>query len=85
MATGSTPVTTDFSLPPMLVYGTYSLTVVANGIASAPVSFTGGTRGPLRRPGRHEQRTHDEPPRGTVSPTVSRSPTTVPTVPRTSS
>jgi Domain of unknown function DUF11/Kelch motif len=42
VATGSTPVSTEFSLPPGLPYGTYSLTVVANGIASAPVSFTGG-------------------------------------------
>ncbi len=42
VATGSTPVTTDFALPAYLPYGTYSLTVVANGIASAPVSFTGG-------------------------------------------
>ncbi len=40
--TGSTPVSTDFSLPAYLPYGTYSLTVVADGIASAPVSFTGG-------------------------------------------
>ena len=47
VATGSTPETTEFSLPPTLIYGTYSLTVVANGIASAPVSFTGGTQGPF--------------------------------------
>ena len=47
VATGSTPETTDFSLPPTMPYGTYSLTVVANGIASAPVSFTGGTAGPF--------------------------------------
>jgi uncharacterized repeat protein (TIGR01451 family) len=45
VATGATPETTQFSLPPTLIYGTYSLTVVANGIASAPVSFTGGTQG----------------------------------------
>ena len=47
VATGSTPETTDFSLPPTMLYGTYSLTVVANGIASAPVSFTGGIVGPF--------------------------------------
>ena len=47
VATGSTPETTEFALPPTLIYGTYSLTVVANGIASAPVSFTGGTQGPF--------------------------------------
>ncbi len=46
VATGSTPVSTDFSLPGNMPYGTYSLTVVANGIASAPVSFTGGVVGP---------------------------------------
>ncbi len=42
VATGSTPESTDFTLPAGLPLGTYSLTVVANGIASAPVSFTGG-------------------------------------------
>jgi uncharacterized repeat protein (TIGR01451 family) len=42
VATGSTPVSTSFALPAYLPYGTYSLTVVANGIASAPVSFAGG-------------------------------------------
>ena len=46
VATGSTPVTTDFSLPASMPYGTYSLTVVANGIASNPVTFTGGIVGP---------------------------------------
>ena len=46
VATGSTPVSTSFSLPASMPYGTYSLTVVANGIASAPVSFTGGIVGP---------------------------------------
>ncbi len=45
MATGSTPVSTDFTLPAGLPLGTYSLTVVANGISSAPVSFTGGVTG----------------------------------------
>ena len=43
--TGSTPVSTDFSLPAYLPNGTYSLTVIANGIASAPVPFTGGFAG----------------------------------------
>ena len=46
VATGTTPVSTSFSLPLGLPYGIYSLTVVANGIASAPVSFTGGVVGP---------------------------------------
>ncbi len=46
VATGSTPVSTSFSLPLGLPYGTYSLTVVANGIASSPFSFTGGVTGP---------------------------------------
>lgn len=45
VATGSTPVSTDFAIPAYLPYGTYSLTVVANGIASDPVSFTGGSIG----------------------------------------
>ena len=42
VATGSTPVSTNFSIPAYLPFGTYSLTVVANGIASAPLNFTGG-------------------------------------------
>jgi uncharacterized repeat protein (TIGR01451 family) len=42
VATGSAPVTTDFTLPAELPLATYSLTVVTNGIASNPVSFTGG-------------------------------------------
>ncbi len=42
VATGSTPVSTQFTLPAGLPLATYSLNVVANGIASAPVSFTGG-------------------------------------------
>ena len=46
MATGSTPVSTNFSLPANMPYGTYSLTVIANGVASAPVSFSGGIVGP---------------------------------------
>ena len=37
--TGSTPVTTDFTLPSFLPAGTYSLTVIANGISSDPVPF----------------------------------------------
>ena len=45
VATGSTPVTTQFVLPAGLPYGTYSLSVVANGIASDPFSFTGGVMG----------------------------------------
>jgi uncharacterized repeat protein (TIGR01451 family) len=43
--TGSTPETTDFTIPPGLPLGTYQLTVIANGIASDPVSFTGGVTG----------------------------------------
>ena len=46
VATGSTPVSTSFSLPASMPYGTYSLMVVANGIASNPVPFTGGIVGP---------------------------------------
>lgn len=38
--TGSTPVTTEFSVPGTVPSGTYSLVVVANGIASDAVSFT---------------------------------------------
>ncbi len=45
VATGSTPVTTDFALPAGLPLATYQLTVIANGIASDPVSFTGGFTG----------------------------------------
>ena len=45
VATGSAPETTDFTLPAGLPLGTYQLTVVANGIASAPFSFTGGFTG----------------------------------------
>ena len=40
LATGSLPVSTNFTTPMGLVAGTYQLQVVANGIASAPVSFT---------------------------------------------
>lgn len=39
---GSLPDTTQFTLPSGLPSGTYSLVVVANGIASDPVSFTTG-------------------------------------------
>ena len=39
VATGSLPTTTSMTLPPSLAPGTYSLAIVANGIASAPVSF----------------------------------------------
>jgi len=38
--TGSTPESTDFTVPAGLPAGTYSLVVVANGISSDPVSFT---------------------------------------------
>jgi hypothetical protein len=41
LQTGSTPVSTDFMLPTNLPSGSYSLVVVANGIASDPVSFYG--------------------------------------------
>jgi uncharacterized repeat protein (TIGR01451 family) len=47
VATGSTAVTTDFALNGAMPYGTYSLTVVANGIASLPWTFIGGTVGPV--------------------------------------
>jgi uncharacterized repeat protein (TIGR01451 family) len=46
VATGSTPVSTEFATAAFMPYGTYNLIVVANGIASAPVSFTGGVVGP---------------------------------------
>lgn len=39
--TGTLPVSTDFALPPDLVGGSFSLVVVANGIASDPVTFNG--------------------------------------------
>jgi hypothetical protein len=40
VATGDTPVSTDFTLPAGVPTGHYSLVVVANGIASDPVAFT---------------------------------------------
>jgi hypothetical protein len=40
VATGSTPVTTKFTPPANLPGGTYTLTVIANGIASANFNFT---------------------------------------------
>jgi Bacterial pre-peptidase C-terminal domain/Bacterial Ig-like domain len=40
VATGTTPVTTQFALPAGLPNGSYSLVVVANGIASAPINFS---------------------------------------------
>ncbi len=40
LATGSLPVSTNFTLPPALAAGAYQLQVVANGIASDPVGFT---------------------------------------------
>lgn len=42
VATSSTPVTTEFVVPASVPNGTYSLAVVANGIASSPVSFSMG-------------------------------------------
>ena len=39
VATGTTPVTTQFALPAGLPDGQYSLAVTADGIASAPVTF----------------------------------------------
>jgi uncharacterized repeat protein (TIGR01451 family) len=45
VATGSSQVTTNFSLPPSMPFGTYALSVVANGIASDPVDFSGGFNG----------------------------------------
>jgi len=39
VATGATPETTQFTLPAGLPFGQYSLTVIANGIASAPTQF----------------------------------------------
>jgi hypothetical protein len=40
VATGTTPETTDFTLPTGLAAGTYKVVVVANGVASAAVSLT---------------------------------------------
>jgi hypothetical protein len=40
IATGNMPVTTEFALPDWVPADTYSLTVIANGIASDPVPFT---------------------------------------------
>jgi hypothetical protein len=37
--TGSTPVSTEFDVPPTVPEGSYALEVVANGIASDPVTF----------------------------------------------
>jgi hypothetical protein len=42
VATGDTPVSTQFTLPAGIPAGTYSLSVVANGIASDPVPYTFG-------------------------------------------
>ena len=39
VATGGTPVTTEFTLPAGLPQTLYSLSVVANGVASDPISF----------------------------------------------
>src|SRR5262249_24838387 len=40
VATGTTPVSTQFALPAGLPNGQYALVVVANGIASAPINFS---------------------------------------------
>ena len=40
VATGSTPVTTSFTLPAGLPAGAYNVSVIANGIASNPLSMT---------------------------------------------
>ena len=40
LATGTTPESTDFTLPPGLPAGTYAVRVVANGFASTPTSLT---------------------------------------------
>ena len=50
VATGSLPVSTDFAVPVSVPGGTYSLYVVANGIASNPVSFATRPRSPARVP-----------------------------------
>jgi len=39
VATGSTPVSTEMTLPAGLPKGTYLLTIIANGISSKPVTF----------------------------------------------
>jgi hypothetical protein len=39
VSTGGTPVSTRFAIPDGLANGTYTLNVIANGIASAPVPF----------------------------------------------
>ncbi len=46
--TGSLPDTAQFSLPPGIAAGTYTLEVIANGIASDPTTFsTAGTIAPI--------------------------------------
>jgi hypothetical protein len=40
VATGNTPGTVNFQLPAGLAAGSYSLSVIANGIASQPIAFT---------------------------------------------
>jgi hypothetical protein len=49
VATGDTAVSTNFTLPSGIPAGTYSLSAVANGIASDPVDFTVGSGGPSPR------------------------------------
>jgi hypothetical protein len=52
VATGATPVSTYFTPPAGVVPGDYSLSVIANGIASDPVTFTvGGPAPAAARPG----------------------------------
>jgi hypothetical protein len=46
VATGNTPVSTSFTLPAGIRRGTFQLSVVANGIASDPVTFTVTPPGP---------------------------------------
>jgi|GEM_PF-2978208 len=43
VATGATPVTTEFTVPASVPNGAYSLSVIANGVASDPVGFAVGT------------------------------------------
>jgi hypothetical protein len=51
VATGTTPVSTTFTLPAGIRRGTFQLSVVANGIASDPVTFTVSPPGPGPGPG----------------------------------
>src|SRR5262249_12860043 len=64
VATGDTPVSTYFTLPDGISAGTYSLAVVANGIASDPVDFTVGPN----LPGRPAHRLPGEPSTAPLAP-----------------